>query len=117
VSKRPRVLVLGWLMGTSVQTSFLLLTALLAEYCGLKLPLSVWPVRLAASKVGRSAATDAGRDWIAGSGAGCVAFAAWGARAFGAGGRAGVEAVVIVGGLIAGVVALVLRRRGNVARS
>jgi len=90
VSKRPRVLVLGWLMGTSVSDFVSAAHSAAREYCGLKLPLSVWLFAWPLSKVGRSAATGRREDWIAGSGAGCVAFAAWGARAFGAGGRAGV---------------------------
>lgn len=42
VSKRPGVLALGWALGTFVQTVFLFLTAQLAVYCGLVLPLRVW---------------------------------------------------------------------------
>src|SRR5579859_4776899 len=42
VSKRPRVLALGWLLGTGIQTTFLLLAAQLAAYCGLMLPLRTW---------------------------------------------------------------------------
>jgi len=42
VSTRPRVLIQGWLLGTCIQTGFLLLTAQLAVYCGLTLPLRAW---------------------------------------------------------------------------
>jgi uncharacterized protein (TIRG00374 family) len=42
VSRRPRRLVLGWLLGTSVQGTYVLLTALLGIACGLRLPLRVW---------------------------------------------------------------------------
>jgi uncharacterized membrane protein YbhN (UPF0104 family) len=42
VSHRPRRLVLGWLLGTSVQGTYVLLTALLGIACGLRLPLRVW---------------------------------------------------------------------------
>src|SRR5262249_3302848 len=42
VSQRPHVLVLGWAMGTVIQSTFLLLTAQLAIYCGLNLPLRMW---------------------------------------------------------------------------
>lgn len=42
VSKRPRVLVLGWLLGTGIQTAFLLLTAQIAALCGLNLPIAAW---------------------------------------------------------------------------
>src|SRR6266481_235024 len=113
VSKRPRVLVLGWLMGTSVQTSFLLLTALLAEYCGLKLPLSVWLFAWPLAKL--AAVLPPTQGGIALREAALVALLS----PLGAPGplvlAAGLvwEAVVIVGGLIAGAVALVLRRRGE----
>src|SRR6266849_3920052 len=42
VSKRPGVLALGWLLGTAIQMCFLVLTARLAVYCGLRLPLRAW---------------------------------------------------------------------------
>jgi glycosyltransferase 2 family protein len=42
VSKQPGILLLGWLLGTFVQFSFLVLTAQLAFLCGLALPLRVW---------------------------------------------------------------------------
>ena len=42
VSRRPFRLVLGWLLGTSVQGTYVVLTALLGITCGLRLPLRVW---------------------------------------------------------------------------
>ena len=42
VSRRPWRLVFGWLLGTSVQGTYVLLTALLGITCGLRLPLRVW---------------------------------------------------------------------------
>lgn len=42
VSRRPHILFFGWMMGTAIQTSFLVLTALLAISCGLFLPLRIW---------------------------------------------------------------------------
>jgi uncharacterized protein (TIRG00374 family) len=42
VSRRPWRLVFGWLLGTSVQGTYVLLTALLGIACGLDLPLRVW---------------------------------------------------------------------------
>jgi uncharacterized membrane protein YbhN (UPF0104 family) len=42
VSGAPRILLGAWLMGTAIQTTFLLLTARLAETCGLVLPLRDW---------------------------------------------------------------------------
>src|SRR5262249_5448931 len=42
VKRRPAALVVGWLLGTLIQFTFLVLTALLAISCGLTLPLRVW---------------------------------------------------------------------------
>ena len=42
VSRRPWRLVFGWLLGTSVQGTYVVLTALLGISCGLRLPLRVW---------------------------------------------------------------------------
>src|SRR5207302_4871765 len=42
VSRRPWRLVFGWLLGTSVQGTYVVLTALLGITCGLRLPLRVW---------------------------------------------------------------------------
>ena len=40
--RRPHILIFGWLLGTAIQSTFLVLTALLAISCGLFLPLRVW---------------------------------------------------------------------------
>lgn len=42
VSGAPHVLLGAWLMGSAIQTAFLVLTAKLAETCGLVLPLRDW---------------------------------------------------------------------------
>lgn len=42
VSGAPHILLTAWLLGTTIQTTFLLLTAKLAESCGLFLPLRDW---------------------------------------------------------------------------
>lgn len=42
VSRRPARLVFGWLLGTSVQGTYVLLTGVLGISCGLRLPLRVW---------------------------------------------------------------------------
>jgi uncharacterized membrane protein YbhN (UPF0104 family) len=42
VGRRPARLAFGWLLGTSVQGTYVLLTALLGITCGLDLPLRVW---------------------------------------------------------------------------
>ncbi len=113
VSKRPRVVGLGWLLGTGIQTSFLLLTVQVAEHCGLKLPLRVWLFAWPLAKL--AAVLPLTQGGIGVREAALVALLA----PFGAPGplvlAAGLvwEAVVIAGGLTAGVVALALRRRGD----
>jgi uncharacterized protein (TIRG00374 family) len=114
VSKRPRVLIFGWLLGTGIQLSFLWLTAQLAEYCGLTLPLRAWLFAWPLAKLAAVLPLTQG-------GIGVREAALVGLLApFGAPGplvlAAGVvwEAVVIAGGLIAGVVTLALRRRGDI---
>jgi uncharacterized membrane protein YbhN (UPF0104 family) len=42
VSGAPHILLMAWLLGTAIQTTFLVLTAKLAESCGLFLPLRDW---------------------------------------------------------------------------
>ncbi|HZV59801.1 MAG TPA: lysylphosphatidylglycerol synthase transmembrane domain-containing protein [Candidatus Eremiobacteraceae bacterium] len=42
VSRRPHILLAGWLLGLGIQSALLALTALLASSCGLTLPLRVW---------------------------------------------------------------------------
>ena len=115
VSKRPRVLISGWLLGSCIQFSFLLLTARLAEYCGLDLPLQVWLFAWPLAKLAAVLPLTQG-------GIGVREAALVGLLApFGAPGplvlAAGLvwEAVVIAGGLIAGAVALALRPRGDIS--
>lgn len=42
VSRRPQILFFGWILATAIQTTFLTLTARVAVYCGLLLPLRDW---------------------------------------------------------------------------
>jgi uncharacterized membrane protein YbhN (UPF0104 family) len=117
VSKRPRVLALGWLMGTCVQLTFLMLTAQLAVYCGLTLPLRAWLFAWPLAKL--AAVLPLTQGGIGVREAALVALLS----PFGAPGHlvmaAGLvwEGVVIAGGLIAGAAALVLRRRADRAGS
>src|ERR1700719_2788998 len=113
VSKKPRALVLGWLFGTCIQMAFLMLTAQLAAYCGLRLPLRSWLFAWPLAKLAAVLPLTQG-------GIGVREAALVGLLApFGAPAHlvlaAGLvwEGVVIAGGLITGVVALVLRRRAN----
>jgi uncharacterized membrane protein YbhN (UPF0104 family) len=113
VSKRPRALVLGWLLGTCIQTAFLLLTAELATFCGLALPLRAWLFAWPLAKLAAVLPLTQG-------GIGVREAALVGLLApFGAPGHlvlaAGLvwEGVVIAGGLVAGAVAFVLGRRAD----
>ncbi len=111
VSKRPHVLALGWLLGTCMQLTFLMLTARLAVYCGLTLQLRAWLFAWPLAKL--AAVLPLTQGGIGVREAALVALLS----PFGAPGHlvlaAGLvwEGVVIAGGLIAGAAALVLRRR------
>ena len=113
VSKRPRVLALGWLAGTCVQLAFLMLTAHLAVKCGLTLPLRAWLFAWPLAKV--AAVLPLTQGGIGLREAALVALLS----PFGAPGHlvlaAGLvwEGVVIAGGVIAGAAALVLRKRSE----
>jgi uncharacterized protein (TIRG00374 family) len=115
VSKRRRVLVLGWLLGTCIQTAFLLLAAQLAVYCGLRLPLRAWLFAWPLAKL--AAVLPLTQGGIGVREAALVALLV----PFGAPGHlvlaAGLvwEGVVIAGGLIAGAVALTLRKQVDLA--
>jgi glycosyltransferase 2 family protein len=51
IARRPHRLLLGWLLGISVQGTNVLLTALLGVSCGLRLPLCVWLVAWPLAKI------------------------------------------------------------------
>ena len=110
VSKRPRILALGWLLGTCIQLAFLMLTAKLAVYCGLTLPVRAWLFAWPLAKL--AAVLPLTQGGIGVREAALVVLLS----PFGAPGplvlAVGLlwEAVVIAGGLIAGAVALILRR-------
>jgi uncharacterized protein (TIRG00374 family) len=110
VSRRPQILVLGWLVGTCVQGTLLLLTARMAIYCGLVLPLRVWLFAWPLAKI--AALLPLTQGGIGVREAALVALLA----PLGAPGplvlAAGLlwEAVIIAGGLIAGAVAVLVRR-------
>jgi len=110
VSRRYRVLAFGWLIGTLVQSMFLVLTARLGAYCGLALPLRVWLFALPLAKL--AAILPLTQGGIGVREAALVALLA----PFGAAGHLVLatglvwEGVIIAGGLIAGATALVLRR-------
>ena len=114
VSKRPQILVFGWILATAIQTTFLTMTALLAISCGLFLPLRIWLFAWPLAKLAAVLPLTQG-------GIGIREAALVGLLSpFGAPAplvlAAGLvwEGVILVGGLIAGLTAFLLRRRDNV---
>jgi uncharacterized protein (TIRG00374 family) len=110
VSRRPHILFFGWVLGTGIQFTFLILTALLAISCGLFLPLRVWLFAWPLAKLAAVLPLTQG-------GIGVREAALVGLLSpFGAPGHlvlaSGLvwEGIVIAGGLIAGLVAFLLRR-------
>src|SRR2546429_5586639 len=51
IARRPHRLLLGWMLGITVQGTYVLLTALLGISCGLRLPLCVWLVAWPLAKI------------------------------------------------------------------
>lgn len=111
VSRRPHILVAGWLAGTAIQSTFLLLTAWLASACGLHLPLRVWLFAWPLAKL--AALLPLTQGGIGVREAALVALLA----PFGAAGTlvlaSGLvwEGVVVAGGIIAGFAAFLAGRR------
>ena len=112
VKRRPIILVAGWLAGTLIQFTFLILTALLAISCGLTLPLRVWLFAWPLAKLAAILPLTQGGMGV--REAALVALLA----PFGAPGAlvlaAGLvwEGVIIAGGLVSGGIALLLRNAG-----
>jgi uncharacterized membrane protein YbhN (UPF0104 family) len=110
VKNRPIVLIAGWLTGTFIQFTFLVLAALLAISCGLALPLRVWLFAWPLAKL--AAILPLTQGGIGVREAALVALLA----PFGAPGAlvlaAGLvwEGIIIGGGLLSGVFALILRQ-------
>jgi glycosyltransferase 2 family protein len=110
VSRRPHILLLGWLAGTFIQATFLVLTARLGVSCGLMLGLRVWLFAWPLAKL--AAVLPLTQGGIGVREAALVALLA----PFGAASHlvlaAGLawEGVIIAGGLISGGVAVVLGR-------
>ncbi|MGB7846126.1 MAG: lysylphosphatidylglycerol synthase transmembrane domain-containing protein [Candidatus Acidiferrum sp.] len=114
--RRPHLLAFGWMLGTVIQCTFLVLTALLAISCGLFLPLRVWFFAWPLAKLAALLPLTQG-------GIGVREAALVGLLSpFGAPAHlvlaAGLvwEGVVIAGGLIAGCTAFVLRRGEELPR-
>ncbi len=113
VSRQPHKLLFGWLAGTFIQSTFLILTARLAVACGLLLPLRVWLFAWPLAKL--AALLPLTQGGIGVREAALVALLA----PFGAAGHlvlaAGLvwEGVIIAGGLLSGCAALLLRRASS----
>jgi len=108
--RRPDILFFGWVLGTAIQSTFLVLTALLAISCGLFLPLRDWFFAWPLAKLAALLPLTQG-------GIGVREAALVGLLSpFGAPAHLVIasglvwEGVVIVGGLIAGLTAFLLRR-------
>jgi len=109
VSRRPGRLVFGWLLGTSVQGTYVLLTGLLGITCGLRLPLRVWLFAWPLAKIAAVMPITQGGIGVR-EAALVVLLAPFGAPA-GQVLATGIvwEGVIITGGLLAGLTALLLR--------
>ena len=110
VKRRPTALVVGWLEGTFIQFTFLVLTALLAISCGLTLPLRAWLFAWPLAKLAAILPLTQGGMGVreAALVALLAPFGAPGALVLAAG--LAWEGIIIAGGLAAGGIALVLRQ-------
>jgi uncharacterized protein (TIRG00374 family) len=117
VSRRYYILIFGWMLGTFIQTIFLVLTALLGISCGLVMPLRIWLFAWPLAKL--AAVLPLTQGGIGVREAALVALLA----PFGAAGHLVLatglvwEGIIIVGGLIAGATALLLSRVGPARES
>jgi glycosyltransferase 2 family protein len=115
VSRRPGRLAFGWLLGTSVQGTYVLLTGLVGITCGLRLPLRVWLFAWPLAKIAAVMPITQGGIGVR-EAALVVLLAPFGAPAAQVLATGIVwEAVIITGGLLAGLTALLLRHAENSA--
>ena len=113
VRRRPGAVVLAWLAGVLIQTTFIVLNALLAMSCGLFLPLRIWLFAWPLAKLAALLPLTQGGMGIreAALVALLLPFGAASSLALAAG--LVWEGVVISGGLIAGAAAFLLRGFGE----
>jgi uncharacterized membrane protein YbhN (UPF0104 family) len=110
ISRHPHRLVFGWLLGTSVQGTYILLTALVGISCGLVLPLRVWLFAWPLAKMAAVMPITQGGIGVR-EAALVLLLAPFGAPAARVLATGIVwEGVIIAGGLLAGLTALLLRR-------
>ena len=115
VRQKPHVLLAGWVTGVVVQSTFILLNALLAISCGLFLPFRVWLFAWPLAKLAALLPLTQGGMGVreAVLVALLLPFGAPGALVLAAG--LAWEGVIVAGGLCAGLGALLLRRRGTLS--
>jgi len=112
LARRPHRLIFGWLLGTSVQGTYILLTAAVGVSCGLVVPLRVWLFAWPLAKI--AAVMPITQGGIGVREAALVVLLGW----FGAPAAqvlaTGIvwEGVIIAGGLLAGLTAFLLRQAG-----
>jgi glycosyltransferase 2 family protein len=110
VARRPHRLLFGWLLGTFVQGTYVLLTALLAVSCGLVLPLRIWLFAWPLAKIAAVIPITQGGIGVR-EAALVVLLAPFGAPSSLVLATGIVwEGVIIAGALLAGLTALFLRR-------
>jgi uncharacterized protein (TIRG00374 family) len=110
ISRHPHRLVFGWLLGTSVQGTYVLLTALLGVSCGLTIPLRVWLIAWPLAKIAAVMPITQGGVGIR-EAALVVLLAPFGAPASKVLATGIVwEGVIVTAGLLAGLTALLLSR-------
>jgi uncharacterized membrane protein YbhN (UPF0104 family) len=116
VSKHPYRILFCWLLGLTVQGTFLVVTMLLGISCGLHLPFRAWLFAWPLSKIAGILPITQGGIGVRETAmvALLVPFGAPAARVLATGIAA--EGIIIAGGLIAGLTAFVLRRRDQALR-
>lgn len=113
VGRRPHRLLIGWLLGTTVQGTYVLLSALLGISCGLPLPLRVWLFAWPLAKIAAVMPITQGGIGVR-EAALVVLLAPFGAPASTVLATGIVlEGVIIAGALLAGLTAFLLRLAGN----
>jgi uncharacterized membrane protein YbhN (UPF0104 family) len=115
VARHPHRLLIGWLLGTSVQGTYVLLTALLGISCGLRLPLRVWLFAWPLAKIAAVMPITQGGIGVR-EAALVVLLAPFGAPAPQVLATGIVwEGIIITAALLAGLTALLLQRTGHPA--
>ena len=113
ISRHPWRLVFGWLLGTSVQGTYVVLTALLGIACGLRLPFRVWLFAWPLAKIAAVMPITQGGIGVR-EAALVVLLAPFGAPAPQVLATGIVwEGVIITAGLLAGLTAFLLRHEQN----